>query len=111
MVPQFLSFVHTPNILGLCSWVAEKLNDHRLKPGGVLRMFVQLGSSKVEVQPAKAWWCLVVLPSLMGYHTQTLTTPNRQPIAQEARYTSLGTNSKETTTRTDLTWSLGTRFQ
>ena len=54
MVPQFLSFVHTPSILGLCSWVAEKVNDHRLKPGGVLRMFVQLGSSNVEVPPAEA---------------------------------------------------------
>src|SRR6185295_10131286 len=37
--------------------VAEKLKYHRLKPGGVRATKGVLCSRKVEVPPAKAWWC------------------------------------------------------
>ena len=38
---------------------AKKLKYHRLKPGGVRCAVAAVASFKVEVPPAKAWWCLL----------------------------------------------------
>jgi hypothetical protein len=41
-----------------CIWVAMKLKDHRLKPGGVLKdSGAVVGSYEIEEPPAKAMWC------------------------------------------------------
>ena len=41
-----------------CLWVAMKLKDHRLKPGGVLKdSGAVVGSYEIEEPPAKAMWC------------------------------------------------------
>jgi len=37
--------------------VAEKLKDHRLKPGGVNCFIESSCSYEIEGPPAKAWWC------------------------------------------------------
>jgi hypothetical protein len=37
--------------------LAKKLMDHRLKPGGVMKVRIALGSWEIEGPPAKAWWC------------------------------------------------------
>ena len=39
-------------------WLAKKLKDHRLKPGGVRAADGEVVSCEIEEPPAKARWCL-----------------------------------------------------